>query len=291
MEKPVVVQIDGGIGRVICSIPALETLAKSRKVIVVTSYPEVFYHNPNIYKVYPLTHAYLWDDVIRHGEFAYPEPYHHQDYYNQTLHLMQVFNLLLTGDGNIVTHPNLYLTEEENAWAKKFLDERRQERPRPVVLLQCFGSSAVLSNNVAQDNSKRSLPLNVVDAICRNTDPTYINISHLTLDYPNVWQHTFTLRQIFALAAHCAFIVGVDSFLLHVGNCFGKSGVAFFGGTYPQNLGYPHYQLIQRKGFPKSYVPNRFSGFVDENSGAMDFDNVEIGEILKLISHYAVDAE
>jgi len=284
MEKPIVVQIDGGIGRVICSIPALETLAKSRRVIVVTSYPEVFYNNPNIYKVYSLNHAYLWEDVIRHGEFTHPEPYHHQAYYNQELHLMQVFNLLLTGDAGTITTPNLFQTADEDTWAKNFIEERKRERQRSVVLLQCFGSSAVLTNNTVQDNSKRSLPLNVADAICRNTDYTYINVSHLTLDYPNVWQHTFTLRQIFSLVAHCDFIVGIDSFLLHVGNCFGKSGVAFFGGTYPQNLSYSQYQLVQRKGFPKNYIPNRFSGFVDENSGAMDFDNVEIGEIIRMIS-------
>ena len=58
-EKPLIVQVDGGIGRVICAVPALEELAKTRKVTVLASHPEVLWNNPNIHKVYEIGRAHV----------------------------------------------------------------------------------------------------------------------------------------------------------------------------------------------------------------------------------------
>lgn len=283
-QKPLVVQIDGGLGRIICAIPALEQMAKTRRVIVLTTFPEVFWNNPNIYKVYNLNREYLWDDVIKHGEFLNPEPYHNHKYYNQELHLIQTFNLLITGDAGDIVTPNLYLSSEEEDFAEEFISARKREFGKDIVMLQCFGSGASVSNQTTHDTSNRSLPVKVVDAICNNTDILYINASHINMDYRNVWQQTFTSRQIFALTSRCDFVVGIDSYLLHVGNAFRKQGLAFFGGTFPENLGYSQYQIIRKSGFPVSYVPNRMTGYVNENNGALEFDNVEISQILRSIN-------
>jgi len=283
-EQAFVIQVDGGIGRIICSVPAIEALAQTRRVIVLTSHPEVFSYNPHVYKVYSLNREYLWDDVIRHGEFLYPEPYYNHLYYNQKLHLMQMFNLLLIGASGEITMPNLYFTQEEHNWAGEFISQRRQEHGKDVVMLQCFGSAARVDNDTVIDPTYRSLPSNVVEAICNNTNYTYINASHIPLNFPNVWNQQLTLRQLLVLTVYCDFIIGVDSFLLHVGNACGKNGIAFFGATYPENLSYDRYRTIQRQGYPKVYVPNRFAGSVGNNAGAFDFDNIELGQILKIIN-------
>ena len=286
LEGNFVVQIDGGIGRVLCAVPALEKLSELRKVSVLTSFPEVFMHNPKIYKTYSLNREYLWDDVIKHGHFLFPEPYFNHLYYNQIHHLMQSFNFLLTGDAGHVSTPNLYLTEDEKAWASNFMEMRKQEFPgKDVVLLQCFGSTAMLGEGgTTQDPTHRSLPSYAADAICRNTNHLYVNISHIPMDYSNVWQQQFTLRQLFALAAHCDFVISIDSCLSHIGAAFGKRGLVFFGGTFPQNLSYPSYRVIQREGYPKHYHPNRFSGFVDENQDALSFDTGELDKIIEVIN-------
>lgn len=282
-QKPYVIQVDGGIGRVICSVPAIEKLAKTtqRKVIVITSYPDVFLKNPNVHKVYNLNREYLWDDVIRHGEFLYPEPYFNHLYYDQQHHLMQNFNFLIHGEAGKVERANIYLTEEEKAWALGFVADRKKEFKKKIVLLQCFGSSARLEENRVIDPTHRSLNMTKVDQICKETNHLYINVSHIPLNYSNVWQQDFTLRQLFALTSCCDFIVGIDSAVMHIGASFNKSGVIFFGSTYQANLSYPCFTNIQRKGYPKNYAPNRFSGFVDSNERALDFTEDEMVEIVK----------
>jgi hypothetical protein len=283
--KPYVVQIDGGIGRVICSIPAIEKLSKSKKVIVITSHPEVFWHNPYVYKVYGLGREYLWDDVIKHGEYLYPEPYFNYKYYNQEHHLIQSFDMLLNGGSGKFYTPKLYLTKEELSWATDFIQARRKDSGKQyVAMFQCTGSSAKLVDGNIEDTTNRSLPINIIKSIVLNSDCVYINASNISFDMDNIWNQNFTLRELFALTACSDFIVGVDSYLMHVGAAFNKVGMVFFGGTYPQNLGYSNYRMAVREGFPKTYLPNRFSGFIDENKGALDFDSNELEVIIKTIN-------
>jgi ADP-heptose:LPS heptosyltransferase len=285
-SKPYVVQVDGGIGRVICAVPAIEKLSKTKKVTVITSHPEVFWNNPFVYKVYNLSREYLWDDVIKNSEFLFPEPYFNHLYYTQKHHLIQSFDMLLNGGEGKFFTPRIYLSHDEIKWANDFIQGRRKDSGKKIAMLQCFGSLAKIVDTRTVDVSNRSLPTNIITAIISNSDCTYINASHIPVDLPNVWNQEFTLRQIFALTAACDFIVSVDSMLMHIGAAFDKVGLAFFGGTYPANLGYPNYRMVVRDGYPKSYIPNRFSGFIDENQGALDFDTNEIQEIVKIINKY-----
>jgi hypothetical protein len=284
--KTAIVQIDGGIGRVICSVPAIEKMSKKRRVIVVTSHPEVFWHNPNIYKVYNLNREYLWDDVIKHGEFFYPEPYFNHQYYTQKQHMIQSFDMLLNneGEGKFVL-PKIYLSREEMLWAIDFINGRKKQFGKSIAMLQCYGSTCNIVENKHVDNTHRSLPKYVVDEICDRSNCLYINASHIPMDHMNVWQQKFTIRELFALTSFCDFIVSIDSYLSHTGAGFGKQGILFFGGTYPANLGYPNYKMVLRDDYPKNYFPNRFVGYVDENKGALDFTEDEIDQIITTINN------
>jgi len=76
----------------------------------------------------------------------------------------------------------------------------------------------------------------------------------------------------------------IDSMLSHVGAAFHKTGVLLLGSTFSKNVGYPNYATLQRDGYPKNYFPNRFSGYVDRNKGAMDFTASEYDMIIDLIN-------
>lgn len=283
MDTLAVVQVDGGIGRVLCSTHAIIQLAKKRKVVVLTSCPEVFWHNPSVHKVYGLSNNdYLWDDVIRQGEFLYPEPYHNYKYYNQQHHLSQSFNFLLNGEEEF-SEPKIFLTQDEKAWASEFIEARRTDGKRPVAMLQWCGAG--VQNEDGQDASCRSLPKSVIQQIVR-TDVTYINASHFPLTgQMNVWQQQFTLRQLFALTEQCDFVVTVDSCLSHIGAAFHRRGLLILGGTYSQNVGYPNYRIATRDGYPKAYHPNRFNGYISGvNFGAMDFSNEDCQQFIEIIN-------
>lgn len=279
-----VVQVDGGIGRVLCSTHAIIQLAKRQDVVVLTSCPEVFWNNPSVHKVYGLSNNdYLWDDVIRHGEFFYPEPYHNYKYYTQRHHLSQSFNFLLNGDEEF-SEPKLFLTQEERLWASEFIEARRKDGKRPVAMLQWCGAG--VQSEDGRDPSYRSLSKDAVRQLVTQTEVTYINASHLSLEgQMNVWQQQFTLRQIFALTEQCDFVVTVDSCLSHIGAAFHRRGILILGGTYSQNVGYPNYRIVSRDNYPKAYHPNRFKGFIpDVNLGAMDFSKEECQQLIEILN-------
>lgn len=289
-SSPIVIQIDGGIGRLICATPAIELLSKihcERRIIVLASHPHVFLENPHIYKTYGLQSDYLWEDVIKHGEFRYPEPYHNYQYYTQKHHLIQTFNLLLTGQDDFIL-PKIYLTQAEKAWGEDFIQTRKKEFDRPVVLLQHAGAGASQdADGKLVDDTYRSLPNDQLNYLLNNlTEFTFINASHIPIQRDNVWNQEFTLRQLFSLAHACDLFVGVDSFASHATAAFDKKGVLILGGTFKENVGYPNFETFYKKGYPKAYHPNRFSGYLPkQNEGAMRYSEEEMVEIVNAIKN------
>lgn len=287
--SPLVIQIDGGIGRIICATPAIEKLAKrtERKIILLTSCPDVFRENPYVHKAYNLSSDYLWEDVIRHGEFLFPEPYYSHLYYNQKHHLIQAFNYILNDKCEDFSFPHLYLNRDEQKWGEEFIQARKDDSAgKPVGILQCFGAGASLNCGDFKDDTQRSLPPDRVDFLLKQLekDCIFINASHLPLRYDHVWQQTFTTRQLFSLIKACDFLVGVDSFASHAGAAFGRKGILFLGATYGQNVGYPNYKMVYRDGYPKAYFPNRFGGSIEkQNEGALDFSDAELTEIADVV--------
>ena len=124
------VMIDGGIGRVVCSIPAVETFSSINNygINVVTSWLEPYLNNKKIRRVYHISHQYLWDDVIKKSELIHPEPYWDHDYYNQKLHLIQAFYKCLGLEvPKDIPKPNIYLQDMEVNLCKKFLKDVKKE--------------------------------------------------------------------------------------------------------------------------------------------------------------------
>jgi len=283
MQK--IVQIDGGIGRVLCSTYAINTLAEQHETIVITTWPEVFHNNPNVLKIYGMNREYIWDDVIRYGDFIFPEPYFKRAYYTQEHHLSQSFNDILLDDP-IFTLPKLYLSPQETQWGNNFVKNiRSQFFGKSIIAFQPFGASAILENGLVLDVTNRSLSMDAVIFIADNLkDVILVNCGHIAIDHKNVWQNNFTLRELFSVIAACDYVFTIDSMLSHVGAAFQKTGVLLLGATYSKNVGYPNYATLQRDGYPKNYYPNRFVGFVDKNKGAMDYSASECDMLLSIIN-------
>lgn len=283
MQK--VIQIDGGIGRVLCSTGALETLAEQHEVVVITTWPDVFLHNPKIFKIYGMNREYIWDDVIRHGDFMYPEPYFKKEYYNQQCHLSQAFNTIINGIDKF-HFPNIYLTPQETQWGIGFIKNiKSQFVGKTIIAFQPFGAMASNHDGIVADNTHRSLTMEAVRYIADNLkDVILVNCSHIPIDHRNVWQANFTLRELFAVVSACDHVLTIDSVLSHIGAAFQKTGILLLGSTYSSNVGYPNFTTLQREGYPKNYVPNRFTGFVDKNKDAMNFSASEYDTVLSLIN-------
>jgi ADP-heptose:LPS heptosyltransferase len=290
MQK--IIKIDGGIGRVICATGAIKRASLDERIVVITSWPEVFENNPHVFKLYKDgSIPYLFDDVIKHGDFIYPEPYHSQLYYNQKYHLIESFDDLINGGLLSVTKADneLFLTDEEKAFGLDVMSKvKSASGKKSVIAYQPFGSGASMSvDGVISDPSFRSLSDQLNRKILTDcTDSVFVNLSHIPINHPNCWQQQFTLRQLFSVINACNSVVTIDSVVSHAGVAFDKKGVLILGATYSKNVGYDeyiNYRTFQRSGYPKSYQSNRFCGHVELNKGAMDFDEYEQENIIESI--------
>lgn len=281
-----IIQIDGGLGRVICAVPAINACARAHeqgRVIVITGWPDVFWHNPFVCRVYPFSNHYLWDDVIRHGDFFCPEPYYSRDYYTQKHHLIESFHFLLNGTA-VKEPPAIYLTQDEIRWGAQLVEKIKCDlRVSKLCAYQPYGAGAV--GCAISDSTNRSLGTNLAELIpSRSTSIGFINCSHLPINCSNVWAQKFSIRELFAVVYSCDFVAAVDSSVAHIAAAFNKPCVSMLGATFKKNVGYESHSVFQRDGFPKSYCPNRFHGFVDDNAGAMDYTSSMIDAIVETIT-------
>ena len=92
--------INGGAGRVICSIPALEKYAENHDdfVIVAEGGMKFFKGHPVLHKhVYDIWHKGLFEDKIKDRDCVTPEPYRMWHYYNQQCSLAQAYDMEING--------------------------------------------------------------------------------------------------------------------------------------------------------------------------------------------------
>lgn len=268
-----VIHVNGGIGRVICAEPAIRAVHKQTgiKPDVITSWPEVFWNNPHVNKVYREQHEWIFEDVVKNGDYVQPEPYHFMPYYSQKQHLVQSFKQLV-GIKPTLEKPRLFLSQEEIIWASGFVENIRTTSGKKVAAFQPFGAG--FDNGI--DNTHRSLSIDHALRIADNSTFMLLNCTKVQFNHKNVWQREFTTRELIAVISECDYVIGVDSSASHIGAAFNKSGKLFLGGTYPKNIGWDNYKIVIKKGFPKTYFANRFHGFLNDNSGAMNFSEKEL---------------
>ena len=85
VDKYSIFHIDGGCGKSIVATSVVKSIKAAypeHELIVVTAYPEVFLHNPNVYRVFKFGNIpYFYDDYIKNKESKIfrMEPYHSED--------------------------------------------------------------------------------------------------------------------------------------------------------------------------------------------------------------------
>jgi len=90
--------INGGAGRVLCAIPALEKYAEKNEnfIIVAEGWMELFAGSPKLRdKVFHVMHNRLFEDHLLDKEIVSPEPYRLNAYYNQKCNMIQAFDMII----------------------------------------------------------------------------------------------------------------------------------------------------------------------------------------------------
>ena len=247
MDKFLVWHIEGGLGKNVAAtalLPDLSKKYKSRKIIVVASYPEVFLNNPNVHRVYRVgLTPYFYEDYILGKDTLV---FRHEPYF-QTGHILKQKHLVknwadLLGVDYQKQLPNLHF----NMVQKQLLGIWQREKP--VFLIQTNGG--VYQGQNINYAWTRDIPIDLAVYIKEKISPDYHVIqltrqgaTHLpgveVVDYP------LSNMELFSLVAASEKRILIDSCLQHAAAALRLKSTVLWIGTTPENFGYEMHNNIK----------------------------------------------
>lgn len=239
-----VFHIEGGAGKNIVASNVARVIKNTfpdRKLVVVAPYPEVFLHNPNVYRVYKTGLCpYFYEDFIEGKDtliFKH-EPYNDSNIINKKTNLAEAWcnSLDLTFDRN---SPELYFNNIEQQDSNVVFSKVFEGKP--VIAIQISGGLGNNKENQINFNWYRDLPpfyaQNLVDKY--SSQFTFVQIKGPNQPaLQNVKQVDLQLRELFLLLAQCKGAVGIDSVVQHTMAAFKKPSLVFWIGNSPTVFGY-----------------------------------------------------
>ncbi len=298
-----VIMIDGGAGRIIASLPAVEKHLKLNPnddtKIVIFGFDNFVWGNTKLQDItFNADTKGIFDQFIRDAdEVITPEPYRLPSYFRQETSLIEAFDEIInkTKDHSDLGKPTLITSksEEKNA-ATIWADCVTQQKKKKNVVIQPFGRGARIDHTDIIDDASRSI--NSVDylKIVKKLSTKYNLVLfadkefHQTDDIYTV-KPQIELRAWFAIIEEADYFIGCDSVGQHIAYAMGTPGTVILGSTFAKNTTYPDYfQIIEKDGIEKKYSPIRMGGLdahiADRyNDRCMDFSDTELDSLVDAI--------
>jgi len=238
-----VFHIEGGIGKNIVATNVARNIKKShpdRELVVVSPYPEVFVHNPDVYRVYKTGMCpYFYEDYIKDKDtivFKH-EPYNSNEVITRKSNLAKAWCKSLDLEYDI-NKPVLHFNqiEQQNA----LLLQQSYSNGKPMVAVQINGGMGGSPRHI-NFNWFRDLPPQYVQPIINKYKDifTFIQIrANNQIQLENCTQVDLSLREIFLLLSQCKTALTIDSVTQHVMATFQKPSLVCWVGNSPIVYGY-----------------------------------------------------
>jgi len=289
--KNVIFNIEGGIGKSIMATAVCEVIKKKypdSKLIVLTSYPEVFLCNPHVDKcIHHNMRAYFYQDYIdgKNIELMLHNPYLETNYVLRKEHLLETWcNMFDLRYNNEM--PKIYLTEREKEfYSKQFSSDK------PIFAIQTNGGA--LNQNIKYSWA-RDIPFSVAQQVVNSFKDEY-NILHIRRDdqlqLTNTYPVSADFRSIFGLIYLSKKRLFMDSFAQHTARALDLDSVVCWIVNTPKQFGYENNINILAN--PETVKPELKNSFLDKyniggellefpyNSETEIFNTDEIIESLK----------
>lgn len=296
--------INGGAGRVINAIPALEKYERLNPnddfKVIVHGWESLFWSHPTLQSRVFGQQKGNFENLIKNNKVVCPEPYQLYNFYNQHCNLVEAFDECInnTTDHSDLNYNCLYLSDFEKQMGRDIIGFNKEtHKKKKTVVFQPYGSGTGKLNLQPVDRSGRSLSadhyLKIANKISNDTlifyasPPEFRNpLDQITIPFD---QHQPYLRTMMALISECDFYVGICSVGQHMARAFNKPGVVIMGATNEINFSYPdHFTILRKKDRAPSFSPWRVSDvdveFADRlNDGIMNFTEDELNEIADII--------
>lgn len=293
--------INGGAGRVLCAIPALEWHKQNVDedvIIVAEAWQELFMASPIIRdNVFPMGHKGLFEEKLKDREIISPEPYRLNSYFNQKCNLIQAFDILINDLKEIPETKkfNLEINKIDQVYGYNLVQQTRESIGKDkVVVFQPFGSGVQKEGNFIFDTSGRSIELKDVYDIAERLAKDYSVIMMANIEIPAPQKQigiampsNVNLLQWMGIINAADYFFGCDSMGQHYAHALNKPATVVIGSTYPENISYPDNKdfTIIDNGKDKGRVYNPFRIQMDwdanrNNEDMMVMDDKQVKNII-----------
>jgi ADP-heptose:LPS heptosyltransferase len=274
MKRNTAFLINGGAGRVLCSIPAFELYEKEHPeddfAIIVEGFLDLFKGHPSLYKrAYEFGHRRLFEDKLKNMNFISPEPYQVWEYYNQQASISQAFDIIINNQGvRELPKPTIVLTTEEKLGGIETLKNIRKDfKNKKAIVFQPFGRGSNLHNTHVDNGGRSFLPEHAAKLIKRLQkkycvivmDEKQIDFKALGCEEIVVQLTNMTLRRWMGVIAASSYFVGCDSVGQHMAHSLDIPSTVVLGSTFKENVTYDdkNVSIIDLAEGKKMYSPIR----------------------------------
>lgn len=300
--------INGGAGRVITSIPALELYHKENQeddfIIICEGGMDVYRGHKILHsRSYDVNHKGLYNDYIKSRNCITLEPYRVWEYYNQKCSIAQAFDIQINNKGiRDLPRPTINLSSVETNKPFLAVQEIKQTlKVDKVVVFQPFGRSTSVPNGFAYDPSGRSFDILDAAEIIKKLQKKKIGVIFMSeFDAPfkdlgctesTPRPENISIREWVGFIQAADHFLGCDSVGQHLAYALDKSATVVLGSTFAINVSYPNKKNINIIDIDKDnrvYSPIRIT-MDDEadriNDGCMKINKNEkiINDIVKSV--------
>lgn len=248
-EKYFIWHISGGLGKNIAGTSLVKTIKQTypdRKLIMVTSWPEVYLNNADVDRVYQLGQSpYFYQDYIEGKDviISKHEPYHQTDHITKKKHLIHnwcdLMNLEYT-DQTPVIIPNYPQSMLVGLW----------KRSKPIMVIQTCGGP--MEGQKYSYSWTRDIPIEIAQEIVKKYSQQY-HIIQVTrpdgyfIDGVERMDQKMSNTELFSLLVVSQKRILIDSSLQHAAAALNLSSTVLWVGTSPKVFGYNIHTNIEAK--------------------------------------------
>ena len=278
-KRPKAFFLNGGMGRIISAIPALEKYYEAKEdpdfIIVIEGICNIMNGHPTLdNKTYDMYHKNLFHTKLINMDIVSPEPYRLNEYFNQKCDIAQAFDILINNKGiRELPAPTLILSKEELLEGRKAIDEiKKKVKKEKLVIIQPFGRAITQIDNSFVDKSNRSIEFSNLKQIIKKLqekDWAVCIMSEFGIEFKDAGfkdevaiPEIPDLRKWAGLIKYADHFLGCDSVGQHLAKAMETPASVVMGATYPINTSYPNdknFTIIDMGQFDREYDPIRIS--------------------------------
>lgn len=304
-----VINIDGGIGRVITSLPALLKYHKQNPndewYISLMGWDYVPLGIPELQeRVFNPDTKGVWENIfLKADEVISPEPYRLPNFYKGKISLAKAFDEIInqTNEHNDLNYETLNLSNAEIRKGQEIIYKAYEvQKKEKTIVINPYGSTAQVCPLGVYDDTLRSLPESMFIKLCEllseDFNIIYMGFSHLLSEdnkFVYVPQPDIHMREWMGVISQVDYLVGCDTVGQHIARATGTKGCVIMGGTDAINMSYPEYFTIIERQKPV-YSPMRISLLQSNlaerlNKKCIEYSDDEILDIYEKIKNDIID--